>query len=195
MYGQAQDLPASLFDLGLSPFLNASIMLAFLMMLPAGVAKLPYCGVLSRIQEARQEGRAGEAYLVSLINMTAVALGLWHVGTACGYAVSLEQCITHLLCMFGCHFFFPPHSGGYLFVLVGAADSAPSTHNCRSDSGVVFSALAHFLHTGPGAGLGATVLRGVRRWRPLRTTDRARAASRQRLHPYVCLHHHQLRSG
>jgi preprotein translocase subunit SecY len=49
LYGQAQDIPASLFDLGISPFINASILMAVCLVLPDEVVKLPVRGLAARL--------------------------------------------------------------------------------------------------------------------------------------------------
>ncbi|GLI64245.1 hypothetical protein VaNZ11_007444 [Volvox africanus] len=77
LYGQAQDIPASLFDLGISPFVNASILLAVALVLPQEVTTLPGLGWLSRLREARKEGRTGEALINSTTNLLALGFAVY----------------------------------------------------------------------------------------------------------------------
>ncbi|GIL45355.1 hypothetical protein Vafri_2609 [Volvox africanus] len=77
LYGQAQDIPASLFDLGISPFVNASILLAVALVLPQEVTTLPGLGWLSRLREARKEGRTGEALINSTTNLVALGFAVY----------------------------------------------------------------------------------------------------------------------
>ncbi|KXZ41387.1 hypothetical protein GPECTOR_501g464 [Gonium pectorale] len=80
LYGQAGDLPASLFDLGISPFVNASIVLAICLVLPAEAAELLPLGIgpwLGRLREARREGRSGEAVLNSASNTMALGFAVY----------------------------------------------------------------------------------------------------------------------
>ena len=55
MYGQAQALPASLFNLGISPYINASIVMTILLVLPAEIISFPW---LTRLKESRKEGKS-----------------------------------------------------------------------------------------------------------------------------------------
>jgi hypothetical protein len=55
LYGQANELPASLFDLGISPFINASIIMFMLMVLPKEA--LPEAQWLTKLRQARKEGK------------------------------------------------------------------------------------------------------------------------------------------
>ncbi|GLC37261.1 hypothetical protein PLESTB_001142600 [Pleodorina starrii] len=91
LYGQAQDIPASLFDLGISPFVNASILLAVALVLPAEITSglPPGLGWLARLKEARKEGRTGEAAINSTTNMAALGIALY-LGLV--RAVELEPC-------------------------------------------------------------------------------------------------------
>ncbi|EFJ48697.1 hypothetical protein VOLCADRAFT_90455 [Volvox carteri f. nagariensis] len=77
LYGQAQDIPASLFDLGISPFVNASILLAVALVLPQEMATLPGLSWLSRLREARKEGRTGEALINSTTNLVALCFAVY----------------------------------------------------------------------------------------------------------------------
>jgi len=54
LYGQAQALPASLFDLGISPHINASIIITMLLILPKDL--LPFRWA-TRLRDARKEAR------------------------------------------------------------------------------------------------------------------------------------------
>lgn len=54
LYGQAQVLPASLFDLGISPYINSSIFLTILMVLPNQLMPFQW---LTQLKEARKEGK------------------------------------------------------------------------------------------------------------------------------------------
>jgi hypothetical protein len=54
LYGQAQALPASLCDLGISPHINASIIISMLLLLPKEL--LPYSWA-TRLRDARKEGK------------------------------------------------------------------------------------------------------------------------------------------
>lgn len=58
LYGQAQALPASLFDLGISPHINASIMIAMMLLLPKDLLPFPWA---ERLREARKEGKGVSA--------------------------------------------------------------------------------------------------------------------------------------
>ncbi len=54
--GQATALPASLFDLGISPTINASIVMGIVFMLPPDMLALwPW---LRRLADARKEGKS-----------------------------------------------------------------------------------------------------------------------------------------
>lgn len=55
LYGQAQALPASLFELGISPHINASIIVTVLLMLSKDL--LPFSWA-NRLRDARKEGKA-----------------------------------------------------------------------------------------------------------------------------------------
>lgn len=55
LYGQANELPASIFDLGISPFINASILAFVLLAMPADW--LPQWQWLERLRQARKEGK------------------------------------------------------------------------------------------------------------------------------------------
>jgi hypothetical protein len=54
LYGQAQALPASLFELGISPHINASIIVSLLLLLPKELLPFPWA---ARLREARKEGK------------------------------------------------------------------------------------------------------------------------------------------
>jgi len=54
LYGQAQALPASLFDLGISSHINASIIITMLLILPKDL--LPFRWA-NRLRDARKEGK------------------------------------------------------------------------------------------------------------------------------------------
>jgi preprotein translocase subunit SecY len=54
LYGQAQALPASLFELGISPHINASIIVSLLLILPKELLPFPWA---ARLREARKEGK------------------------------------------------------------------------------------------------------------------------------------------
>lgn len=54
LYGQAQALPASLFELGISPHINASIIITILLLLPKDLLPFPWA---DRLREARKEGK------------------------------------------------------------------------------------------------------------------------------------------
>lgn len=60
LYGQAQVLPASLFDLGISPYINSSIFLTILMVLPNQLMPFQW---LTQLKEARKEGKTVSATL------------------------------------------------------------------------------------------------------------------------------------
>ncbi len=55
IYGQASELPASLFDLGISPYINASILVSILLLLPKDLIEWQ---PLDRLREARKEGKS-----------------------------------------------------------------------------------------------------------------------------------------
>ena len=54
LYGQSKELPASIFDLGISPHINASIIIAVLLIIPKELASFRW---LDRLREARKEGK------------------------------------------------------------------------------------------------------------------------------------------
>jgi preprotein translocase subunit SecY len=54
LYGQAQALPASLFELGISPHINASIIITIVLLLPKDLLPFPWA---DRLREARKEGK------------------------------------------------------------------------------------------------------------------------------------------
>ncbi|KAG2483194.1 hypothetical protein HYH03_017929 [Edaphochlamys debaryana] len=89
LYGQASDIPASLFDLGISPWINASILLSLLLVLPQEITTLPGMEWLGRLREARKEGRTGEAVLNAFSNNLAVAFA---VILALVKALELQPC-------------------------------------------------------------------------------------------------------
>ena len=77
LYGQAQALPASLFNLGISPYINASIVVTVLLVLPAEIFTFQW---LARLKEARKEGKSvsGEGLckvLAKLISMGGEIIG------------------------------------------------------------------------------------------------------------------------
>eukprot|EP00198_Chlamydomonas_reinhardtii_P008179 XP_001697516.1 preprotein translocase secY subunit [Chlamydomonas reinhardtii] len=89
LYGQAQDIPASLFDLGISPFVNASIVMAITLVLPQEVSTLPGMGWLGRLRDARKEGRTGEATINSASHTLALGFAVY---AALVRALELEPC-------------------------------------------------------------------------------------------------------
>ncbi|KAG2440274.1 hypothetical protein HXX76_004386 [Chlamydomonas incerta] len=89
LYGQAQDIPASLFDLGISPFVNASIVMAIALVLPQEVSTLPGMGWLARLRDARKEGRTGEAVINSASHTLALGFAVY---AALVRALDLEPC-------------------------------------------------------------------------------------------------------
>ncbi|KAG2455040.1 hypothetical protein HYH02_000865 [Chlamydomonas schloesseri] len=89
LYGQAQDIPASLFDLGISPFVNASIVMAIALVLPPEVSQLPGMGWLGRLRDARKEGRTGEAVINSASHTLALGFAVY---AALLRALELEPC-------------------------------------------------------------------------------------------------------
>ncbi|KAF6257493.1 pre protein translocase secY subunit [Scenedesmus sp. NREL 46B-D3] len=74
LYGQAQALPASLFELGISPHINASIIVSMLLILPKDVLPFPWA---ARLREARKEGKGGEALINDRINYLALGFALY----------------------------------------------------------------------------------------------------------------------
>jgi len=56
LYGQASALPASLFDLGISPYINASIFVVMILAIPDPLLA-PIKGLM-RLKEARKQGRS-----------------------------------------------------------------------------------------------------------------------------------------
>jgi hypothetical protein len=54
LYGQSQALPASLFDMGISPHINASIIIMVVLLLPKDLLPFPWA---DRLREARKEGK------------------------------------------------------------------------------------------------------------------------------------------
>eukprot|EP00879_Flechtneria_rotunda_P019900 GHRR01020916.1.p1 GENE.GHRR01020916.1~~GHRR01020916.1.p1 ORF type:complete len:458 (+),score=125.90 GHRR01020916.1:187-1560(+) len=74
LYGQAQALPASLFDLGISPHINASIIITMLLILPKELLPFPWA---NRLREARKEGKGGEALINDRINYLALLFALY----------------------------------------------------------------------------------------------------------------------
>lgn len=71
LYGQSKELPASLFDLGISPHINANIIIAILLILPKELVSFSW---LDRLREARKEGKG-----VSSSSMSAAPAGQVHV--------------------------------------------------------------------------------------------------------------------
>ena len=57
LYGQASELPAALFDLGISAHINASIIVAVVLMLPKHILSALQMRWAERLQEARKEGK------------------------------------------------------------------------------------------------------------------------------------------
>ncbi|KAG1665642.1 hypothetical protein FOA52_011236 [Chlamydomonas sp. UWO 241] len=74
LYGQAQALPASLFDLGISPYINASIVITVLMVLPKELFSWQW---LAQLKESRKEGKAGEAHITTWINGLSLILAVY----------------------------------------------------------------------------------------------------------------------
>jgi preprotein translocase subunit SecY len=74
LYGQAGELPASLFDLGIGPHINASIVLMVVLLLPKDL--LPYAWA-QRLRDARKEGKGGEALLNERTNWLALAFACY----------------------------------------------------------------------------------------------------------------------
>lgn len=70
LYGQASALPAALFDLGISPHINASIVVAIVLMMPK--ALLPFRWA-DRLRDARKEGKGVSA--AATLNWVATSLG------------------------------------------------------------------------------------------------------------------------
>lgn len=61
LYGQTQALPASLFELGISPHINASIIITILLIMPKDL--LPFSWA-NRLREAKKEGKAVSGVLL-----------------------------------------------------------------------------------------------------------------------------------
>lgn len=74
LYGQAQALPASLFELGISPHINASIIITMLLLLPKDLLPFPWA---DRLREARKEGKGGEALINDKINWLALIFAIY----------------------------------------------------------------------------------------------------------------------
>jgi len=74
LYGQAAELPASLFDLGIGPHINASIVLMVVLLLPKDL--LPYAWA-QRLRDARKEGKGGEALINDRTNWLALAFAAY----------------------------------------------------------------------------------------------------------------------
>ena len=55
LYGQAQALPASLFNMGISPYINASIVMTILLVMPKELFGFQW---IERLKEARKEGKS-----------------------------------------------------------------------------------------------------------------------------------------
>ncbi|MEW5305734.1 MAG: hypothetical protein WDW36_008253 [Sanguina aurantia] len=78
LYGQARELPASIFDLGISPYISASILVTAALSLPPDIANLTPCAhFLANLREMRKEGKRGEAHLKSYVAMLALAFGVY----------------------------------------------------------------------------------------------------------------------
>ncbi|KAL6753533.1 pre protein translocase secY subunit [Haematococcus lacustris] len=74
LYGQSQALPASLFELGISPLINASIAITMATSVPDELA----VGWLQRLKEARKEGgRTGQATITSYMNSLSLAVAVY----------------------------------------------------------------------------------------------------------------------
>jgi len=74
IYGQASELPASLFDLGISPYINASILVSILLLLPKELLEWQ---PLDRLREARKEGKSVRwGWVVGLGLRLGLGLGL-----------------------------------------------------------------------------------------------------------------------
>jgi hypothetical protein len=88
LYGQAQALPASLFDLGISPHINASILITLVLLLPKDMLPFKWA---DRLREARKEGKgvsraeaqAGAACGVQRTEGSATGLGVSCAGAVC----------------------------------------------------------------------------------------------------------------
>lgn len=74
LYGQVHALPASLFDLGISPFINASIVMLVLLFMPNDVLKLQWLG---NLQEARKQGKGGDALISLWTNNMALVIAVF----------------------------------------------------------------------------------------------------------------------
>jgi preprotein translocase subunit SecY len=74
LYGQAAELPASLFDLGIGPHISASIALMVVLLVPKEL--LPYAWA-QRLRDARKEGKGGEALLNDRTNWLALAFAAY----------------------------------------------------------------------------------------------------------------------
>ena len=74
LYGQVHALPASLFDLGISPFINASIIMVILLVMPNDVLKFQWLG---NLQEAKKQGKGGDALLNLWINRMALLMAAY----------------------------------------------------------------------------------------------------------------------
>jgi hypothetical protein len=68
LYGQANELPASLFDLGISPFINAQILMFVLLIIPEQL--LPQTQWMTKLRQARKEGKS----------VSGAAAGSWPAG-------------------------------------------------------------------------------------------------------------------
>jgi len=75
LYGQATALPASLFDLGISPYINASIFVVMVLAIPDPA--LAPIKSLMRLKEARKQGRSGQAFITSVINSLALLVAVY----------------------------------------------------------------------------------------------------------------------
>lgn len=74
LYGQAQALPASIFDLGIAPYINASILLTIVMVMPEQLLPFQW---LRQLKEARKEGKTGEAQITLYTNMIALVIAVY----------------------------------------------------------------------------------------------------------------------
>lgn len=89
LHPQARDLPASIFDLGISPYISASILLTCALSIPPDIANLLPCAeMLSRLREMRKEGKRGEAQLKSYVGTMALCFGVFSGVTR---AMELQQ--------------------------------------------------------------------------------------------------------
>lgn len=72
LYGQAQALPASLFELGISPHINASIIITILLLLPKDLLPFPWA---DRLREARKEGKGVSGSVLAGVSVSEPVVG------------------------------------------------------------------------------------------------------------------------